>query len=185
MWSTLSTSRRLHPFVSHFHQFGFARTPWIPQPSTGAIHTISSSYPSPNRMYAHIHAHTYSSPKRRTDTDVMKLQVLFFPILTGKRQPGARTDPTRIFVRLMSDYEVNLVNDSMSEFFVKFYGPSESTSSFYPLPCLFLTEGGGERADRLSSTNADSWLAHPYSPVRIRLLEDSRRTPYSIPVQES
>ena len=26
----------------------------------------------------------------------------------------------------MSDYEVNLVNDSMSEFFVKFHGPTES-----------------------------------------------------------
>lgn len=31
--------------------------------------------------------------------------------------------------RLMSDYDVNLVNDSMSEFFVKFHGPSESESS--------------------------------------------------------
>lgn len=29
----------------------------------------------------------------------------------------------------MSDYEVNLVNDSMQEFYVRFYGPSES------LPC--------------------------------------------------
>ncbi|KAG7527678.1 hypothetical protein FFLO_06694 [Filobasidium floriforme] len=27
---------------------------------------------------------------------------------------------------LMSDYDVNLVNDSMSEFFVKFHGPSET-----------------------------------------------------------
>jgi hypothetical protein len=30
-------------------------------------------------------------------------------------------------VRLMSDYEVTLVNDSMQEFYVWFYGPSEST----------------------------------------------------------
>jgi hypothetical protein len=29
----------------------------------------------------------------------------------------------------MSDYEVNLVNDSMQEFFVRFYGPEESTST--------------------------------------------------------
>jgi ubiquitin-conjugating enzyme E2 H len=34
--------------------------------------------------------------------------------------------------RLMSDYDVNLVNDSMSEFFVKFHGPSESESSPSP-----------------------------------------------------
>jgi hypothetical protein len=32
----------------------------------------------------------------------------------------------------MSDYDVNLVNDSMSEFFVKFHGPSES--KFPPSP---------------------------------------------------
>jgi len=32
-------------------------------------------------------------------------------------------------VRLMSDYEVNLVNDSMQEFFVRFYGPKESAST--------------------------------------------------------
>lgn len=29
--------------------------------------------------------------------------------------------------RLMSDYEVSLVNDSMQEFYVRFYGPTEST----------------------------------------------------------
>jgi hypothetical protein len=40
----------------------------------------------------------------------------------------------------MSDYEVNLVNDSMQEFFVRFYGPKESTSipigPFAPLVSL-------------------------------------------------
>ncbi|GAA5857768.1 hypothetical protein JCM3775_004327 [Rhodotorula graminis] len=41
-----------------------------------------------------------SSPRRRIETDVMKL--------------------------LMSDYEVNLVNDSMQEFYVKFKGPAET-----------------------------------------------------------
>jgi len=41
-----------------------------------------------------------SSPKRRIETDVMKM--------------------------LMSDYEVNLVNDSMQEFYVIFYGPEET-----------------------------------------------------------
>jgi len=41
-----------------------------------------------------------STTKRRMETDVMKL--------------------------LMSDYEVTLVNDSMQEFFVKFYGPEET-----------------------------------------------------------
>ena len=29
----------------------------------------------------------------------------------------------------MSDYEVNLVNDNMQEFYVRFFGPAESTSS--------------------------------------------------------
>ncbi|GAA5933971.1 uncharacterized protein JCM15063_000520 [Sporobolomyces koalae] len=42
----------------------------------------------------------HSSPKRRIETDVMKL--------------------------LMSDYEVTLVNDNMQEFYVKFKGPAET-----------------------------------------------------------
>lgn len=33
----------------------------------------------------------------------------------------------------MSDYEVTLVNDNMQEFYVRFKGPDESTSSL-PLP---------------------------------------------------
>jgi len=41
-----------------------------------------------------------SSPRRRIETDVMKM--------------------------LMSDYEVTLVNDNMQEFFVRFKGPSET-----------------------------------------------------------
>lgn len=41
-----------------------------------------------------------TSPKRRIETDVMKM--------------------------LMSDYEVNLVNDSMQEFYVMFNGPEET-----------------------------------------------------------
>jgi hypothetical protein len=44
-----------------------------------------------------------STPKRRIETDVMKL--------------------------LMSDYEVTLVNDSMQEFYVWFYGPTETPFS--------------------------------------------------------
>ncbi len=32
----------------------------------------------------------------------------------------------------MSDYQVNLVNDSMSEFYIKFHGPAESGSPFVP-----------------------------------------------------
>ena len=43
-----------------------------------------------------------SSPKRRIETDVMKM--------------------------LMSDYEVTLVNDNMQEFYVRFKGPEESAS---------------------------------------------------------
>ena len=34
----------------------------------------------------------------------------------------------------MSDYEVNLVNDNMQEFFVRFYGPKESMSTLALLP---------------------------------------------------
>ncbi|CCG82921.1 Ubiquitin-conjugating enzyme E2 8 [Taphrina deformans PYCC 5710] len=41
-----------------------------------------------------------SSPKRRIETDVMKM--------------------------LMSDYEVTLVNDNMQEFYVRFHGPKET-----------------------------------------------------------
>ncbi|KAI8898350.1 ubiquitin-conjugating enzyme/RWD-like protein [Globomyces pollinis-pini] len=41
-----------------------------------------------------------SSPRRRIETDVMKL--------------------------LMSDYEVNLVNDNMQEFYVRFKGPEDT-----------------------------------------------------------
>ena len=37
--------------------------------------------------------------------------------------------------RLMSDYEVNLVNDSMQEFYVRFHGPTESMS----LPFIFVS----------------------------------------------
>ena len=46
---------------------------------------------------------TMSSPRRRIETDVMKL--------------------------LMSDYEVNLVNDNMQEFIVRFHGPSDTPFS--------------------------------------------------------
>ena len=40
--------------------------------------------------------------------------------------------------RLMSDYEVNLVNDSMQEFCVRFYGPAESASILPSKPSLGL-----------------------------------------------
>ena len=46
-----------------------------------------------------------SSPKRRIETDVMKM--------------------------LMSDYEVTLVNDNMQEFYVRFKGPEES--KYFPI----------------------------------------------------
>jgi len=40
----------------------------------------------------------------------------------------------------MSDYEVSLVNDSMQDFYVRFYGPAESQSPFSTkhVPCLTL-----------------------------------------------
>jgi len=40
--------------------------------------------------------------------------------------PGKRRIETDVMKLLMSDYEVNLVNDSMQEFFVRFYGPEET-----------------------------------------------------------
>jgi len=50
----------------------------------------------------------------------------------------------------MSDYEVTLVNDSMQEFYVWFYGPNESAS---PLSHSFrtLTRTGVGVVDALSS----------------------------------
>lgn len=36
-------------------------------------------------------------------------------------------------LRLMSDYEVTLVNDNMQEFYVRFYGPSDSKGTRYQL----------------------------------------------------
>ena len=50
-----------------------------------------------------------SSPKRRIETDVMKM--------------------------LMSDYEVTLVNDNMQEFYVRFKGPEESMQDFVHSTC--------------------------------------------------
>jgi hypothetical protein len=35
-------------------------------------------------------------------------------------------NPQSLPRRLMSDYQVNLINDSMSEFYVKFHGPKDS-----------------------------------------------------------
>jgi hypothetical protein len=39
----------------------------------------------------------------------------------------------------MSDYEVSLVNDSMQEFYVRFYGPAESTLLVLSHPPYVLT----------------------------------------------
>jgi ubiquitin-conjugating enzyme E2 H len=54
-----------------------------------------------------------SSPKRRIETDVMKM--------------------------LMSDYEVTLVNDNMQEFYVRFKGPEESKRGRTFNPSLLAT----------------------------------------------
>ncbi|KAK0230753.1 ubiquitin-conjugating enzyme/RWD-like protein [Armillaria fumosa] len=40
--------------------------------------------------------------------------------------PSKRRIETDVMKMLMSDYEVSLVNDSMQEFYVRFYGPSET-----------------------------------------------------------
>ncbi|KAF5388116.1 hypothetical protein D9615_000423 [Tricholomella constricta] len=49
--------------------------------------------------------------------------------------PSKRRIETDVMKMLMSDYEVSLVNDSMQEFLVRFYGPTESA----PLCVLELT----------------------------------------------
>jgi ubiquitin-conjugating enzyme E2 H len=67
-----------------------------------------------------------SSPKRRIETDVMKM--------------------------MMSDYEVTLVNDNMQEFYVSFKGPSESEHSAFheqgtsnsALTCIAAPFAGGQ-----------------------------------------
>ena len=40
---------------------------------------------------------------------------------------GSNQHTLAVLPRLMSDYEVSLVNDNMQEFYVRFYGPAEST----------------------------------------------------------
>jgi hypothetical protein len=45
-------------------------------------------------------------------------------------------------LRLMSDYDVTLVNDSMQEFYVWFYGPSES-AQFLSHPIFLLVHERG------------------------------------------
>ncbi|WFD30380.1 E2 ubiquitin-conjugating enzyme [Malassezia sp. CBS 17886] len=54
----------------------------------------------------------HTTPKRRIETDVMKLYVLVASLLTSDR--------------LMSDYDITLVNDNMQEFHVQFRGPTET-----------------------------------------------------------
>lgn len=49
-----------------------------------------------------------------------------FPMLHGRFRGCFLTDWHLGMDRLMSDYEVNLVNDSMQEFYVRFFGPAES-----------------------------------------------------------
>ncbi|OBZ76160.1 Ubiquitin-conjugating enzyme E2 8 [Grifola frondosa] len=44
----------------------------------------------------------------------------------GSSSPSKRRIETDVMKLLMSDYEVNLVNDSMQEFYVRFYGPAET-----------------------------------------------------------
>lgn len=63
---------------------------------------------------------------------------------------------TLLLCRLMSDYEVTLVNDNVQEFYVRFHGPEESTPPF----CLI-------------------WSGHAilkWSSLQHRLLEESGRS---------
>ncbi|EFQ93097.1 hypothetical protein PTT_09607 [Pyrenophora teres f. teres 0-1] len=61
-----------------------------------------------------------SSPKRRIETDVMKMYVAYLiPRCNAMRLASSVN-------LLMSDYEVTLVNDNMQEFYVRFKGPVET-----------------------------------------------------------
>lgn len=75
-----------------------------------------------------------------------------------------RTDLYLRARRLMSDYEVNLVNDNMQEFYVRFYGPAESAYARY-----------------VARSEADARAV--FSTVRRRSVEDTRRAAGSIPLQ--
>ncbi|KAL2217435.1 ubiquitin-conjugating enzyme type E2 [Thermoascus aurantiacus ATCC 26904] len=69
-----------------------------------------------------------SSPKRRIETDVMKLPTDLphqTSLLFYDPEAELSTDTDTIH-RLMSDYEVTLVNDNMQEFYVRFKGPEET-----------------------------------------------------------
>ena len=78
-----------------------------------------STLPSIRIQLGLTHVLKYST-KRRIETDVMKLQVFLLP----NPFPHLTLPPCR----LMSDYEVTLVNDNMREFYVRFHGPPESVS---------------------------------------------------------
>ena len=56
-------------------------------------------------------------------------------------RPPVRPAIDRGYHRLMSDYEVNLVNDSMQEFYVRFYGPAESECAVFRARESVLTDG--------------------------------------------
>lgn len=62
-----------------------------------------------------------SSPRRRVETDVMKLYVL--------RRRRSFALPSLTICRphsMMTDHEVTLVKDCLVEFYVKFHGPKDS-----------------------------------------------------------
>lgn len=72
-----------------------------------------------------------SSPKRRIETDVMKLYVARLNVyLTYKSYFVCYAFMVITYVlyvcSMMTDHEVTLVNDSMMEFFVSFRGPKDS-----------------------------------------------------------
>ena len=64
-----------------------------------------------------------SSPSKRREMDVMKLCV-------AAAAPALLSAPLtrRPLGRLMSDWKVEMANDSMAEFHVEFHGPKESAS---------------------------------------------------------
>ncbi|KAI0677536.1 ubiquitin-conjugating enzyme/RWD-like protein [Trametes maxima] len=97
-----------------------------PSPLVPSLHLLSSSPHIPPRL----------APPHTLCTCVLNAQLALHPdsirfsSLTTHAPaisaPGKRRIETDVMKLLMSDYEVNLVNGSMQEFYVRFYGPAET-----------------------------------------------------------
>jgi hypothetical protein len=67
--------------------------------------------------------------KKTKQTNVFSLSFVSLSVLSSHRSPAQSTapPPTHPRLRLMTDHEVDLVEDSFMEFNIKFHGPKDST----------------------------------------------------------